>query len=195
MDIWGAACVMYEILTLVPLFPGENEMDMIHKIHDIFGTPAQHVLDNFKKYNKKVIYKNRHATHMEFNFPTQKGTGIDKLLSHISKECLDLLKMMLTYDPEHRITADKILKHEYFRDLYEHDQQRQRTFDFNPISPGLPTPGSDRPSGGYPLHDLSINSRHKNPTGGKSPYNPTIKDKKPKKIFQLGSTTKVSFCL
>jgi len=27
MDIWGVGCVMYEILSLCPLFPGEDELD------------------------------------------------------------------------------------------------------------------------------------------------------------------------
>jgi renal tumor antigen len=27
MDIWGAGCVFFEILSLFPLFPGNNELD------------------------------------------------------------------------------------------------------------------------------------------------------------------------
>jgi renal tumor antigen len=27
MDIWGAGCVMFEITTLYPIFPGANELD------------------------------------------------------------------------------------------------------------------------------------------------------------------------
>lgn len=71
MDIWGVGCVFFEILSLVPLFPGNNELDQVHKIHNILGTPAKELLDQFQK----------HATHMEFNFPKQEGTGINKLLS------------------------------------------------------------------------------------------------------------------
>jgi len=82
MDVWGAGCVMFEILTLVPLFPGSNELDMIHRIHNIIGTPHPRVLERFKK----------HATHLEFNFPAKTGTGIEKMLSHCSKECIDVIK-------------------------------------------------------------------------------------------------------
>jgi len=39
MDIWGAGCVFFEILSLFPLFPGNNELDQINKIHNIMGTP------------------------------------------------------------------------------------------------------------------------------------------------------------
>lgn len=62
---------------------------------------------------------------MEFNFPQKLGTGIDKLLPHVSADCLDLLKQMLVYDPEKRITAEQVLQHEYFRDLLIADRQRE----------------------------------------------------------------------
>ena len=39
MDIWGVGCVFFEVLSLFPLFPGDNELDQIHKIHSILGTP------------------------------------------------------------------------------------------------------------------------------------------------------------
>jgi renal tumor antigen len=33
MDIWGIGCVFFELLTFIPLFPGNNELDQINKIH------------------------------------------------------------------------------------------------------------------------------------------------------------------
>ncbi|KAJ1389385.1 kinase-like domain-containing protein, partial [Ochromonadaceae sp. CCMP2298] len=33
MDMWGAGCVMFEITSLYPLFPGSNEVDQISRIH------------------------------------------------------------------------------------------------------------------------------------------------------------------
>jgi len=58
MDIWGVGCVIYEILSLSPLFPGKDEKDQIERIHKIMGTPPQGVLAKFKKFSK----------HMKFNF-------------------------------------------------------------------------------------------------------------------------------
>ena len=40
MDIWGAGCVLYEMITKAPLFPGSNELDQLHKIHDVTGSPS-----------------------------------------------------------------------------------------------------------------------------------------------------------
>jgi renal tumor antigen len=58
MDYWGVGCVFFEVLALFPLFPGNNEMDQVHKIHNILGTPPAELLDKFQKV----------ASHMEFNF-------------------------------------------------------------------------------------------------------------------------------
>lgn len=61
---------------------------------------------------------------MEVNFTAKNGSGIDKLIpqTHISKEGLDLLKLLLVYDPDERITTSQALRHEYFKDLWELDQ-------------------------------------------------------------------------
>ena len=50
MDIWGAGCVLYEIITRVPLFPGSNELDQLHKIHDILGAPSPKLVKKLQGY-------------------------------------------------------------------------------------------------------------------------------------------------
>jgi renal tumor antigen len=52
MDLWGVGCVHFEICSLFPLFPGDNELDQINKIHNILGSPTNEVLNVFRKYNK-----------------------------------------------------------------------------------------------------------------------------------------------
>ena len=48
MDLWGVGCVLFEILTLFPLFPGKNELDQVNKIHNIIGTPNPRLLEKFQ---------------------------------------------------------------------------------------------------------------------------------------------------
>ncbi len=47
MDYWGVGCVFFEVLALCPLFPGNNELDQVHKIHNILGTPSDSLLKQF----------------------------------------------------------------------------------------------------------------------------------------------------
>lgn len=49
MDMWGVGCVFFEITSLFPLFPGTNELDQVHKIHNILGTPERELLAKFQR--------------------------------------------------------------------------------------------------------------------------------------------------
>lgn len=40
MDIFALGCVIVELFTLNPLFPGDNTVDQLHKIINILGTPT-----------------------------------------------------------------------------------------------------------------------------------------------------------
>mmetsp|Transcript_47116 Transcript_47116/g.132520 ORF Transcript_47116/g.132520 Transcript_47116/m.132520 type:complete len:336 (-) Transcript_47116:25-1032(-) len=115
MDIFAAGCVWFEIVALFPLFPGQNEMDQIHKIHNVLGTPSEEYLTSKFKMN---------ASHMDFNFVQKKGTGIERLVPHAEPEVVELLKRLIKYDPDERILARQVLKDAYFKDLREADKQR-----------------------------------------------------------------------
>ena len=68
--MWAAGCVMYELTTLRPLFPGSNELDQvqltlssirinthfkIHRIHATLGSPSEKVLNKFYQYRNRQI--------------------------------------------------------------------------------------------------------------------------------------------
>ena len=116
MDIWGLGCVFYELLTLEPLFPGDDEIDQVNKINYILGSPNP---DLFEKFVKNSAHR------AEFNFEHQKGVGIDKYLNHVSSNVVDLIGKMLIYDPDLRPTARECLNHECFKEFIEQDLKKK----------------------------------------------------------------------
>ena len=122
MDIWGLGCVFFEILTLVPLFPGDDEIDEVNKINYILGSPSDEL---FEKFVKNSAHRN------EFNFEFQKGIGLQRYLTHVSPNIVDLISKMLIYDPDKRPTAKQCLNHECFKDLIEQDLKMTKMSQIN----------------------------------------------------------------
>lgn len=116
MDLWGAGCVMFEITSLYPLFPGSNEIDQVNRIHKVLGTPSAECLAKFKS---------KGASHISFDFPPQKGIGIQQLVPHAAADCLDLMIKLLKYDASERITARDAMKHPYFKETMQAEKAAQ----------------------------------------------------------------------
>lgn len=127
MDIWGLGCVFFEILTLFPLFPGDDEIDQVNKIHTIIGSPPQELFD-------RLIKKSSRA---DIHFDVKRGVGIKRFLSRVSPECVDLISKMLIYDPDKRYTAKQCLVHPYFSDLVAKEEKLSKmslvNFRRNPL--------------------------------------------------------------
>ena len=122
MDIWGLGCVFFEILTLAPLFPGDDEIDEVNKINYIIGSPSEEL---FQKFIKNSAHSN------ELKFEYQKGIGIQRYLTHVSPKVVDLINKMLEYDRDKRLTAKECLNHEYFKDLVEQDLKMTKMSQMN----------------------------------------------------------------
>ena len=112
MDLWGAGCVMFEITSLYPLFPGKNEIDQVTRIHKVLGAPSAEMIQKFKS---------KGISQISLEFPPQKGVGIPQLIPHASPDCIDLIVKLLKYDASERITAKEAMRHPYFRDVKESD--------------------------------------------------------------------------
>jgi len=132
MDIWGLGCVFFEIMSLYPLFPGTNELDQVSKIHQIMGTPGPELLAHFQKK----------SSHMDFNFQPCEGTGLEKMLSHVVPECIDLLYKLLAYKPDDRVSARQALRHPHFRELREREKRDQKQTHRHPQAPASPAPSN-----------------------------------------------------
>lgn len=105
VDIWAAGCIMSELMTTLPLFPGTNEVDQLYKIMTVLGSPTEKTWPGGMALARKIRY----------SFPAVQGVGIVKTLpSHTPALALDLLAQMLTYDPKARPTAEQCLQHPFF---------------------------------------------------------------------------------
>ncbi len=55
--MWSLGCILSELLTGMPLFPGEDEADQLSCIIEIIGMPSQKVLDASKRARNFISSK------------------------------------------------------------------------------------------------------------------------------------------
>ncbi|XP_064410432.1 serine/threonine-protein kinase MAK isoform X2 [Latimeria chalumnae] len=105
IDIWAVGCIMAELYTLRPLFPGTSEVDEVFKICQVLGTP------------KKTDWQEgfQLAAAMNFRFPQCVPTHLKTLIPNASNEAIQVMKDMLQWDPKKRPTASQALRHAYFQ--------------------------------------------------------------------------------
>ena len=54
IDMWSLGCILAELLTGYPIFPGENEQEQLSCIMEVFGPPEKHLIE--KSTRKKLFF-------------------------------------------------------------------------------------------------------------------------------------------
>ncbi|KAF2109593.1 kinase-like domain-containing protein [Lophiotrema nucula] len=106
IDIWSAGCIMAEMYTGRPLFPGTTNEDQLQKIFRLMGTPSER---SWPGISQLPEYKG--------NFPVYATQDLRLILPQVDQVGLNLLNSMLQLRPEMRVTAPQALNHPWFNDL------------------------------------------------------------------------------
>lgn len=102
MDVWASACVLYELLTRQPLFPGSDAIDQIHLIHKIIGTPDQDLINRMTNLSRDGF--------QGIVFGKVIGLGFRNRLKRRQPCFARVLDELLAYDPQLRPSANTALK-------------------------------------------------------------------------------------
>lgn len=104
IDIWAVGCIIGELYTLQPMFPGRSEIDQLFKICLALGSPD---MTNWSEGQ-------RLSSAIQFNFPQTLATNFCDLLPTCSISGLSLIQSMLDWIPSKRLKAEAILRHDFF---------------------------------------------------------------------------------
>lgn len=106
-DMWSFGCVFAEMLTLKPLFTGQNELEQVKQINSVIGSPSEGLVAH--------LLSKGHCEALAL--PRVQGSGLSTLLGNVSAEALDLISKLLVYNPDDRLSARQVLKHPYFSEF------------------------------------------------------------------------------
>ncbi|KAG4968390.1 hypothetical protein JHK87_034041 [Glycine soja] len=103
VDLWSAGCILAELFVGKPIMPGRTEVEQLHKIFKLCGSPSE-------EYWKKS--KPPHATVFKPQQPYK--CVISQTFKDIPSSALSLLEVLLSVEPKDRGTASLALQHEFF---------------------------------------------------------------------------------
>ncbi|KAK6436390.1 negative regulator of the PHO system [Oleoguttula sp. CCFEE 5521] len=115
IDIWSAGCIMAEMFTGRPLFPGTTNEDQLLKIFRLMGTPSERSWPGISQFPE---YKP--------NWPVYATQELRAILPSVDTAGLQLLGQMLQVRPEMRCSAQQALGHPWFAELNARQAQREQ---------------------------------------------------------------------
>ncbi|XP_061463291.1 mitogen-activated protein kinase 15 isoform X2 [Rhineura floridana] len=125
VDMWSVGCILGEMLLGKPLFPGTSTVNQLEQILRVIPAPSLEDLAAFHSdYRASII--NRMSCQPQVTFE-------DLLPTSTPPQALDLLKQLLVFNPEKRLTAEEALEHPYVRRF--HCPAKEPALDYSVILP------------------------------------------------------------
>ncbi|GJP79470.1 hypothetical protein CLOP_g9702 [Closterium sp. NIES-67] len=103
VDLWSSGCILAELLAGKPIMPGRTEVEQLHKIFKLCGSPSE-------EYWRRS--KLPHATIFKPTQPYKRS--LRDLFKDFPATALNLLDVLLSIEPADRGSATSALAHEFF---------------------------------------------------------------------------------
>ncbi|KAH6774692.1 Protein kinase superfamily protein [Perilla frutescens var. frutescens] len=101
IDLWSAGCLLAEMFLGRPIMPGRNEIEQLHKIFKLCGSPTE---DYWKTVKPPATFRP----------PQQYKANLEEAFPHFPPSVFPLLGMLLSLHPRNRGTAAAALKNDFF---------------------------------------------------------------------------------
>lgn len=115
IDMWSLGCILAELLTGYPIFPGENEQEQLACIMEIFGPPEKHLIE--KSSRKKLFFDSMGKPRITVSSKGRRRRPSSKTIQQALKcdddAFLDFISRCLRWDPDRRLKPEEAIHHEF----------------------------------------------------------------------------------
>ncbi|KAK4230220.1 hypothetical protein QBC38DRAFT_48745 [Podospora fimiseda] len=115
IDMWSLGCILAELYTGVPIFPGENEQEQLACIMEVFGPPEKHLIE--KSSRKKLFFDSMGKPRLTVSSKGRRRRPSSKTLQQVLKcddeAFLDFIARCLRWDPDRRLKPEEAIRHEF----------------------------------------------------------------------------------
>ncbi|KAL8815170.1 MAG: hypothetical protein Q9223_005669 [Gallowayella weberi] len=139
IDMWSLGCILAELLTGYPIFPGENEQEQLACIMEIFGPPEKHLIE--KSTRKKLFFDSLGKPRLTVSSKGKRRRPSSKTLQQALKcedeTFLDFITRCLRWDPDRRLKPEEAIHHEFItgaKPVAKTFNAASRTFTQQPVT-------------------------------------------------------------
>jgi dual specificity tyrosine-phosphorylation-regulated kinase 2/3/4 len=141
IDMWSVGCILAELYTGYPLFPGENEQEQLACIMEVFGPPEKYLVE--KSARKKLFFDSNGkpkpvvSSKGKRRRPSTKTLG--QALNCGDEQFVDFITRCMRWSPDSRMTPEEALQHPFIDDIIPKVTERRGSAQGKSM---LPTPST-----------------------------------------------------
>jgi dual specificity tyrosine-phosphorylation-regulated kinase 2/3/4 len=141
IDMWSVGCILAELYTGYPLFPGENEQEQLACIMEVFGPPEKYLVE--KSARKKLFFDTNGKPKPVVSSKGKRRRPSTKTLAQ-SLNCgddafVDFITRCMRWSPDARMTPEEALQHPFIDETVPKVMERRTS---SQVKSMLPTPAA-----------------------------------------------------
>ncbi|KII88871.1 hypothetical protein PLICRDRAFT_175129 [Plicaturopsis crispa FD-325 SS-3] len=115
IDMWSLGCILAELYTGYPIFPGENEQEQLSCIMEVLGIPDKDFIN--RSTRKRIFFDNNGTPRPVVNSKGRRrrpGTkNLAQVLRSNDEDFIDFIAKCLIWDPDRRIKPQQAIVHPF----------------------------------------------------------------------------------
>lgn len=105
VDLWSLGCILGELISGRPIFPGTSTMNQLERIVDLTGPPSPSDVDAMGSPFAQTMLESLNKQ--------KRGRAFEDVFNTAHPDAISMLRQLLHFNPEKRISAERALEHPY----------------------------------------------------------------------------------